>query len=98
MFASKLIYNSEEIEGELGMLKVMTDTLADAVYIYLGKGTNVVSYTKELDDNRTIDYSDEDEPVGVGLLNVSMGVETDDLPSREKIENLLKGLGIKLFA
>ena len=81
------------------MLKVMSDPKADAIYVYFTDGPSPVAYTKELDDNRAIDYSIDDNPIGVGFLNVSLGVNTDDLPNQKEIEKfLVDGMGLKLFA
>ena len=78
------------------MLKVQTDPQADAVYIYLSEFP--VAYTKEIDADRHIDYGNDGSPVGISLLGVSEGVETEDLPERIRIEKLLEGLGIKTYA
>lgn len=78
------------------MLKHTYDSAADAIYIYLSDAP--VKYTKELDESRLLDYSEEDVPVGIDLLNVSQGVETDGLPKQAKVEKVLESLGIKMFA
>ncbi len=78
------------------MLHIESDPAADAVYIQLSN--EPIGYTKELDDNRLIDYTmNPGEPVGVDLLAVSEGVKLDGLPEVESIEKILTGLGIKIY-
>jgi len=78
------------------MLHIESDPATDAVYIQLSN--EPIGYTKELDDNRLIDYTmNPGEPVGVDLLAVSEGVKLDGLPEVESIEKILVGLGIKVY-
>jgi len=77
-------------------MKITYDKKADAIYIYLSN--KPVSYTKEIDADRIIDYSADDEPRGIELLGVSHGVTTDDLPQRVEVERLLETRGIKAYA
>ena len=77
-------------------MKTKHDREADAVYIYLSDNPYV--YGKELDDERRIDYSEDDIPIGIELLCVSKGVNPDDLPDQEKITELLERSNIKVFA
>lgn len=78
------------------MLRIETDPKADAVYIHLNDLP--IAYTKELDDNRYIDYAHDGSPVGVSLLSVSDGVDVEDLPSEGKIRKALDGLELKILA
>jgi len=78
------------------MLQVESDIKADAIYIQLAD--EPIGYTKELDDNRLIDYSmNPEEPVGIDLLAVSEGVKLNDLPEVKIVERILKGLGVKAY-
>jgi len=72
------------------------DKEADAIYIYLSDAP--YAYGKDLDEERRIDYADDNTPIGVELLCVSEGVITNDLPHRGEIERLLGEQHIKLFA
>ena len=84
------------MEGEGIMRKMTYDREADAIYFHL---TNKkVAYSRELDTDRIIDYSEDDEPRGVELLHVSNGVNTDDLPNQAEIEESLYNKGIKTYA
>jgi len=77
------------------MLQIESDIKADAIYIQLMD--EPIGYTKELDDNRLIDYSmNPGKPVGIDLLAVSEGVKLDGLPEVKTVEKILKGLGVKV--
>ena len=72
------------------------DTIANAVYVSLSN--QPVAYTKEIDENRNVDYDHNGLPVGVEFLAVSEGIDTDDLPEMPGIEHTLEGLGLKMLA
>ena len=78
------------------MIRVESDPTADAVYIQLLD--EPIGYTKELDDNRLIDYTlNPGKPVGVDLLAVSEGVKLNGLPEVGMIEDILKVLGVNAY-
>ena len=77
-------------------MKIKYDENADAVYIYLSN--KPYAYGKELDNERRIDYSSDGVPIGVELLSVSRGVNTEDLPEHERITKILEKKNIKIFA
>ncbi len=78
------------------MLRIETDPTADAIYIQLLD--EPIGYSKELDDNRLIDYTmNPGKPVGIDLLAVSEGVKLDGLPEVETIKRILVGLGVKVY-
>ena len=78
------------------MLQVESDIKTDAIYIQLMD--EPIGYTKELDDNRLIDYSmNPGKPVGIDLLAVSEGVKLNGLPEVKTVEQILKGLGVKAY-
>ena len=78
------------------MLQIESDIKADAIYIQLMD--EPIGYTKELDDNRLIDYSmNPGKPVGIDLLAVSEGVKLNGLPEVKTVEKILKGLGVKAY-
>ncbi len=77
-------------------MRLEYDKEADAIYLYLSNAP--YAYGKDLDNERRIDYSANNTPVGVELLCVSTGVITDDLPSRAEIERALDDRGIKVYA
>jgi uncharacterized protein YuzE len=72
------------------------DEKADAIYITLSD--NPVSYTKNIDETRVIDYDKKRNPVGIELLCVSDGVIISDLPYADEISRLLLDLHIKEYA
>ena len=76
------------------MLTIGMDTEADAVYVEFEPGA--AGYAKELDDYRIVDYSaNPGRPIGVSLHNVSHGVKMEGLPERERLESILRGLGVE---
>ncbi len=78
------------------MLHVDSDPVVDAIYIQLDN--EPIGYTKELDDNRLIDYSmNPRKPVGVDLLAVSEGVKLNGLPEVDTIKTLLEALGVRVY-
>jgi len=70
---------------------------ADAAYIYLREGM-AVARTRNLDGSRLVDYAEDGEPIGIELLDVSEGVNLDDLPARSAVSILLEQQHIKVFA
>ena len=77
-------------------MRVEYDERADAIYIRLRDAP--YAYGKVLDDDRNIDYDADHAPIGVELLNVSLGVNPDDLPERDAIVRALDDHHIKVFA
>ena len=57
----------------------------DAAYIYLREDVQVAR-TRNLDGSRLIDYAEDGEPVGIELLDVSEGINLDDLPARYSLD------------
>ncbi len=69
----------------------------DTAYMYLREDVPIVR-TRNLDGSRLVDYAADGEPVGIELLDVSVGVNVDGLPQRDVIERLLAERHIPLFA
>ena len=80
----------------MNAMDVRYDSKADAIYILFNDIP--YSYGKSLDDERHIDYGENNEIRGVELLCVSDGVITDDLPNRVEIERVLDDRGIRVYA
>ena len=72
------------------------DEEADALYIRLRDLP--FAFGVDLDHARHVDYAEDQKPIGVKLLNVSKGVNLDDLPERVSLERLLAQRNIKIFA
>ncbi len=77
-------------------MRVGYDERANAVYVYLRDAP--YAYGKSLDDARHIDYSADGRPIGVEFLNVSKGVNVDDVPERSAITRALEDRQINVFA
>ncbi len=71
------------------------DAEADAIYISLSN--KPYAYGKDLDDERRIDYADDNTLIGVELLNVSKGVNLDSLPHVDEIAEAIEAEGIKTY-
>jgi uncharacterized protein YuzE len=71
------------------------DREADAVYVQLRDAP--YERGEDLDGARRIDYGADGQPIGVELLNVSLGVKTSNLPDEEEIAQLLVANGIKTY-
>ncbi len=77
-------------------MKLEYDKEANAIYIYIKKAP--YSYGENLDIERRIDYDADGNPIGIELLCVSTGVNTDNLPYKTEVEKLLGDRGIKIYA
>jgi uncharacterized protein YuzE len=77
-------------------MKFEYDREADAAYIRLRDAAYV--WGRDLDDSRRIDYGDDGQPIGIELLNVSLGVSVEALPQRARVERLLARHAIRIFA
>jgi uncharacterized protein YuzE len=56
------------------------DEQADAVYVQFGRSN--VARTEELSDSVAVDYDAAGQPLGVEFLNVSFGIDLDQVPHR----------------
>ncbi len=70
---------------------------ADALYVRFTD--RPVAYSEDISRNgyyqRGVDYDDDDEPVGVELLNVSKGVDLTGVPHADEIAQRLDELKIR---
>lgn len=68
------------------------DRDADAIYVRV----RAVPYShgKDLDDSRRVDYGEDGQPIGIELLNVSLGVRLKGLPEAGTVRRLLEGSNI----
>jgi len=71
------------------------DRDADAIYVYLS--SDKYSHGEDLDEDRRIDYSSDNKPIGVELLSISEGVNLDSLPEKDEIEVILNGEGVPIY-
>jgi len=74
----------------------LDDESVNALYIELRD--TPYAYGKVLDDDRNIDDGADDQPIGIELLNVHLGVNLDNIPERDAAPQLLEDHHIKLFA
>ncbi len=69
-------------------MRLDDDESVNASYIELRDAP--YAYGKVLDDDRSIDYGADDQPIGIELLNVHLGVNLDDIPERDAVARLLE--------
>jgi uncharacterized protein YuzE len=74
------------------------DRKADAVYVRIKAAGERINRTKELDENRILDYAVDGSVIGIEFLNVSNGVDLSDLPHRAELMKLLSKHEIQQFA
>jgi Protein of unknown function (DUF2283). len=72
------------------------DEQADAVYVQFRR--SAVTRTEELSDSVTVDYDAAGQPLGVEFLNVSLGIDLDQVPHRAQVAKLLEERRFKVFA
>lgn len=77
-------------------MELIYDHEADAIYIRLRDAP--YAFGHNLDYERRIDYAADEKPMGIELLDVSHGVNVDDLPERAAITCLLEKHHIKTYA
>ncbi len=80
------------------MEDVTYDNEADILYVRLRRG--VSARQGFLGNDRIIDYSEEDDVLGVEFIDASHGIELEDLADASHIEKLIKAAGgqFKIFA
>jgi uncharacterized protein YuzE len=72
------------------------DEAADAVYVYFER--REVDRTDQLTDRVNVDYSADGTPVGVEFLDVSLGIDLDNVPHRADVARLLDERHFRVFA
>lgn len=72
------------------------DPAADAVYIQFNE--HPVAVTRELDDARMIDYDAAGQPTGVEFLDVSQGINLEQIPEARRIAETLVDAGFAIAA
>ena len=79
-------------------MKITWYTEEDALYVRFGE-TSIAS-GQDLDDDRHLDKAKDGSLIGIEFLNISNGVNLDDIPEpfEHKLEPLLRERGIKVYA
>lgn len=72
------------------------DAEANAVYIRLSQAP--IAQTRELDENRRVDYDAAGDIVGLEFLTVSDGVDLSNLPYRQELGRLFEDHHFPVFA
>ncbi len=77
-------------------MRLTVDAQADAAYVYILE--QPVARSKELDEQRVLDYNQSNDVVGIEFLNISQGVDLRELPFREQLSKLFEERDIRQFA
>ncbi len=72
------------------------DEAADAVYVYFTR--NEVDRTDEVSSQVYVDYDANGDPVGIEFLDVSDGIDLNDIPRRDDVARLLEGRDFRIYA
>ena len=72
------------------------DESADAVYVYFERRD--VDRTDQLTDRVNVDYAADGIPIGVEFLDVSLGIDLDNVPYRADVARLLDERHFRVFA
>ena len=72
------------------------DETADAVYVYFERRD--VDRTDQLTDRVNVDYAADGIPIGVEFLDVSLGIDLDNVPHRADVARLLDERHFRIFA
>lgn len=75
---------------------VRHDPESDALYVYLHRGHP--ARTKTLDDLRMVDLAEDGTVIGVEFLDVSGGVDLDEVPFGPTVAKLIEPFNFKIFA
>ncbi len=60
------------------------------VYVYVYFERRAVDHTDELSDRVNVDFAADGAAVGVGFLDVSLGIDLDRAPHRAEVAGLLE--------
>ena len=77
------------------MILLQYDPQVDALYVRLRDAfpeRGEVHRTRELDDRRRVDYDERGDPVGIEILEASLGVPLNDVPRADEIREALRSL------
>jgi uncharacterized protein YuzE len=77
-------------------MRLTYDPQADAIYIWLRDLP--YAFGEDLDHARRIDFAADQKPIGIELLDVSRGINLNDLPERSAVERLLEDRHFRVFA
>jgi uncharacterized protein YuzE len=68
----------------------------DADMLYVRLSNEPVAKSHALDDSRIIDYSADGGVVGVEFVNAGEGIDLNDLPFQQRVEQLIGDSGYRL--
>ena len=66
--------------------------------MYIGLNDKSFAVTKNLDDQRYVNYAEDGTPIGIEILYPSLGVNVDGLPSEASVGRLLEEHGFRVYS
>lgn len=72
------------------------DEAVDAVYVYFERRD--VERTDQLSERVNVDYAADGSAIGVEFLDVSLGIDLDNVPHRADVARLLDERHFRVFA
>src|SRR5688572_25181311 len=64
----------------------------DSLYVNINQSDASVATTRSIDSRREVDYADDGSVIAVHFLQVSLGLELDGVPERERVAEALRRL------
>ena len=71
-------------------MRIRYDSEADAVYIQLREPVGKIVGTDFIDVSRYVDYDEDDNVVGIEILDVSLGLDLTGLPEADRAAEALQ--------
>jgi uncharacterized protein YuzE len=64
----------------------------DSLYVNINESAASLATTRSIDSRREVDCADDGSVIAVHFLQVSLGLELDGVPERERVEEALRRL------
>ena len=64
----------------------------DSLYVNINESDASLATTRPIDSRREVDYAQDGSVIAVHFLQVSLGIELDGVPERERVEEALRRL------
>lgn len=71
-------------------MNIRYDSDVDALYIKLREPVGKIVDTDFIDVARYVDYDEQDNVVGIEILDVTMGIDLSGLPEAERVAEALR--------
>ena len=64
----------------------------DSLYVNINESDASLATTRPIDSRREVDYAQDGSVIAVHFLQVSLGIELDGVPERQRVEEALRQL------